>query len=90
MGPHTRVELRIPMSGAEARLLAVLGSGHPCGITPIGVARSLITTVIEGVRRPHSWQRKAVVLLFGSDWAELLEPDPNHPGCWRPRPGTVN
>lgn len=68
----------IPLDSKTINLLRVLGD-------PVQVIQALAEHAASGIRRPGAWERAWVEQLFGFEWHERLEADPNLLFCVRPR-----
>lgn len=76
------MRLILDLDDRTTDLLGVLGD-------PSEVLGRLADHAQQGVSRPMAWERGWLSQVFGEEWREKLEPDPERPYNERPKqPGT--
>jgi hypothetical protein len=73
------VKLTLDLSESTLRLLEVVGNGHA-----ETALLALVERATQGVTRPGCWERAWVRQVFGDEWIEQMEEDPQ--AYWRQRP----
>ncbi len=79
------MKLSIEISDQERAFLELLRNHGGGGPTLESVLLYVVSSVVDGMRRPGSWERPMVASMFGEDWAEELEADPEVPYRVYPR-----
>ncbi len=72
-----KITLELPED--TLRLLEIVGNGHA-----EAALLELVERATQGVTRPGCWERAWLRQVFGDDWIQLLEEDPQ--AYWRQRP----
>lgn len=80
------VRLALDLTEEDVAFLRLLATSDRCGDkgTIEDVVEALVFSAIDGVRRPGAWEREWVTQVFGDDWTDELEVDPE--ASWRRRP----
>lgn len=73
------MKVTVDMSEATQRLLEVVGNGRA-----ETALLELIERAVQGVTRPGCWERAWLRQVFGDEWMEQMEEDPQ--AFWRQRP----
>ena len=77
--------LTLMLSAEEKEFLELLRDCGGAGDSLESVMHFIISSVVDGMRRPGSWERPMVTSMFGEDWTSELEPDPDAPFRVYPR-----
>ncbi len=70
-------KIMIDVDHDDIRYLRLLASeGVPAGEEVSSVLKQLISSVVDGMRRPGAWERGVVAQLFNNEFMDKLMPDP--------------
>ena len=78
-------KITIEVSDQTVAFLELLCDHGVAGDSVESVVVAIVASIVDGMRRPGSWERQCVAPMFGEEWADELEPSPDAPWQWYPK-----